>query len=74
VRGVRLHTARLDDVAADLDITATCLTRGENNLLYEFTVAAAGKPLLEGRAAVMLNAAAFVSRAQAQAIRPGMAS
>jgi predicted hotdog family 3-hydroxylacyl-ACP dehydratase len=59
VRGVRLHVLRLDDIDADLDITAACLTRSDNHLLYEFTVAAGGRILLEGRAAVVLDATAL---------------
>jgi predicted hotdog family 3-hydroxylacyl-ACP dehydratase len=74
VRGVRVQVGRLDDIAADLDITATCLMRSENNLLYEFTVVAAGKTLLDGRAAVMLNAAAFVSHDDDPGNRPEMNS
>lgn len=55
-RGVQLHVARLDDIAADLLVEATCITRSENNILYRFSISAAGRPLLEGRAAVVLNA------------------
>lgn len=56
VRGTKLHVPRLDDIATDLQIEATCITRSENNILYHFSVSAAGHPLLEGRAAVVLNA------------------
>ena len=59
VRGARLMTARLDDITADIDITATCAMRDGENVLYEFNVAAAGRTLLEGRAAVVLNAEAL---------------
>ena len=59
VRGARLMTSRLDDITADLDITATCAMRDGNNVLYEFHVAAAGRTLLEGRAAVVRNAEAI---------------
>lgn len=55
-RGVQLHVSRLDDIAADLLVQASCLTRSENNILYQFSISAAGRPLLEGRAAVILNA------------------
>jgi predicted hotdog family 3-hydroxylacyl-ACP dehydratase len=60
-RGVRLHVSRLDDIDADLVIEASCITRGENNILYQFSISAAGRPLLEGRAAVVLDAAALKS-------------
>ena len=59
VRGTQLHVARLDDIAADLRVEATCITRSENNILYQFSVSAAGQLLLEGRAAVVLNADAL---------------
>jgi len=55
-RGVRLHVSRLDDIAADLLVEASCITRSENNILYQFSIDAAGRRLLEGRAAVVLDA------------------
>ena len=59
VRGTHLHVARLDDIHADLTIDASCITRSENNILYQFSVSAAGQLLLEGRAAVVLDADAI---------------
>jgi len=56
VRGAQLHVGRLDDIAADLRVEATCITRSENNILYQFSVSAAGQLLLAGRAAVVINA------------------
>ena len=56
VRGTRLHVPRLYDISADLLVEATCITRSENTILYQFSVSAAGRPLLDGRAAVVLNA------------------
>lgn len=56
VRGTRLHVPRLDDINADLRVEAACITRSENNILYQFSISAAGQLLLEGRAAVVLNA------------------
>ena len=56
VRGVQLHVFRLDDIAEDLLVEATCVTRSENNILYQFSISAAGRRLLDGRAAVVLNA------------------
>ena len=56
VRGTHIHVPRLDDIAADLNIEATCITRSENNILYQFSVSAAGQGLLDGRAAVVINA------------------
>lgn len=61
VRGAKLHTPRLDNIDADLLIEATCITRSENNILYQFSVSAAGQLLLEGRAAVVVNAEALTS-------------
>lgn len=59
VRGVTLTVARLDDVHTDLLITATCIVSNENNILYQFSVNADDKLLLEGRATVVLNADAL---------------
>lgn len=56
VRGVNMYVTRLDDIASDLLIQATCIMANESNMLYEFTVSANEKVLLEGRAAVVLNA------------------
>ena len=59
VRGAQLHVGRLDDIAFDLRVEATCITRSDNNILYQFSVSAAGQLLLDGRAAVVLNADAL---------------
>lgn len=55
VRGTTLHVARLDDIGADLDIEAVCLSGNDGNILYQFSLRAAGRLLLDGRAAVVLN-------------------
>lgn len=55
-RGVRLLVSRLDDIADDLLIEAVCTTRSTNNVMYQFSINAAGSLLVEGRATVMLNA------------------
>jgi predicted hotdog family 3-hydroxylacyl-ACP dehydratase len=59
VRGTQLRVPRLDDIAADLLVEAVCVTRNENNILYQFSVSAAGRPLLNGRATVVLDAGAL---------------
>lgn len=59
VRGTTLHVPRLDDIAGDLLVVATCIMRSENNILYQFSISAAGQPLLDGRAAVVLDADAL---------------
>ncbi|BBP02398.1 3-hydroxylacyl-ACP dehydratase [Sulfuriferula nivalis] len=56
VRGTTLHTPRLDDICDDLDIVATCIHSSADNILYQFTVHAAQQLLIDGRAAVILNA------------------
>src|SRR5665647_634307 len=61
VRGAQLHVGRLDDIAFDLRVEATCITRSDNNILYQFSVSAAGQLLLAGRAAVVINADALPS-------------
>lgn len=60
VRSATLHVARLDDIAADLLIEASCITASANNILYEFNISAAGQVLLAGRAAVVLDAALHI--------------
>ena len=59
VRGTQLHVPRLDDIAANLLVEASCITRSENNILYQFSISAAGVLLLAGRAAVVVNAEAL---------------
>lgn len=56
VRGAQLHVPRLDDIVEDLLVEASCITRSENNILYQFSVSSAGRVLLDGRAAVVLDA------------------
>lgn len=61
VRSVELHVERLDDVEDDLRIEAVRIHSEGNSILYQFTVHAAQTEqlLLEGRAAVILNAEAL---------------
>lgn len=56
VRGASFHTLRLDDRADDLLIEAERLSGDANQVLYRFSVSAGGKPLVDGRAAVVLDA------------------
>ena len=58
VRSVSLHVARLDDLPGELDVVAERLSGDGNNILYQFSLHHAGHCLLEGRAAVVLDAAA----------------
>jgi predicted hotdog family 3-hydroxylacyl-ACP dehydratase len=54
VRDVTLHAETLERIAEDLEISATCLASGASGLLYAFAVSAAGRPIAEGRATVLL--------------------
>jgi len=56
VRSVNMYATRLDDISADLQVNASCMMANESNMLYEFSVSANDQVLLEGRAAVVLNA------------------
>ena len=56
VRDVHFGAARLDDIAADLEIEAERLSGDDNMVLYRFAVSAAGAMLVHGRAAVILDA------------------
>jgi predicted hotdog family 3-hydroxylacyl-ACP dehydratase len=55
-RGVRLHVARLDAVEGDLVVSATKMAGDGQQALYRFALEdEAGRPLVEGRATVVLN-------------------
>ena len=58
VRGVTLHTGRLDDIPGDLLVEAACLSSDGNNVIYGFSVRDGERILLEGRATVILDAQA----------------
>jgi predicted hotdog family 3-hydroxylacyl-ACP dehydratase len=55
VRNVVLRVSRLDDIDGDLTITAEKLA-DKGNLLYRFAVLDQGRVLLDGRAALLLDA------------------
>ena len=59
VRGVRLLVERLDDLPGTLDIHAERLSGDANHILYQFALSHAGQLLLDGRAAVVLDADAL---------------
>ncbi len=59
VRGVSLHVARLDDLPGDLLVKAERLSGDGNHILYQFALEHEGRCLLEGRAAVVLDAASL---------------
>jgi predicted hotdog family 3-hydroxylacyl-ACP dehydratase len=54
VRSVELSASRLDDVDGELEVSATQLMGDENSMVYEFTVTAAARTLLTGKATVVL--------------------
>jgi predicted hotdog family 3-hydroxylacyl-ACP dehydratase len=63
-RGVQLHVLRLDDLPLppheqpdELLIEATRQAGDAQQILYAFNVSHAGRPIAQGRAAVVLNAA-----------------
>ena len=55
LRGVKLHVARLDDIAADLTVHASCEADNGDHCVYGFRLSAEGRLLVEGRATVMLD-------------------
>ena len=55
VRGATLHIPRLDNLEDDLNIEAHCISNSDNNILYQFSIHANGRRLIDGRAAVILN-------------------
>jgi predicted hotdog family 3-hydroxylacyl-ACP dehydratase len=55
-RGVRLHVARLDDVAGELRVQVDHLAGDERQALYRFALHdEAGRVLVDGRATVVLD-------------------
>ena len=57
-RGVQLHVLRLDELSGDeLRIEATRQAGDAQQILYTFSISHAGRPIAEGRAAVVLNTA-----------------
>lgn len=56
-RAVECLVSRLDDIADDLQVDAECLSADDRALLYAFTLSAGGRPLLRGRASVVLSVA-----------------
>lgn len=56
VRGAILHVKRLDDINDDLRVQAELFSSDGDNVLYEFSVLAGGRTLLEGRATVIIDA------------------
>ncbi|QTD43697.1 3-hydroxylacyl-ACP dehydratase [Ottowia testudinis] len=55
VRGVTLHVARLDDVAGEITVMAQCEAESVDLCQYAFALHAGERPLVEGRATVMLD-------------------
>lgn len=55
VRDVICHARRLDDLPHDLVIDAERLAGEEERVLYRFALSAGGRPVLRGRAAVVLT-------------------
>ena len=56
VRDVRLLAERLDDVAGELTVRAERMMGDANHIVYRFELAAGARPLLSGRATVVLDA------------------
>jgi predicted hotdog family 3-hydroxylacyl-ACP dehydratase len=56
VRGVSLHVERLDDLPGTLRVRAERISGDHNQVLYRFSVHQGERCLLEGRAAVVLDA------------------
>lgn len=63
VRSVTLHVARLDDVNETLQIEVVCIHAEPGGILYQFTICGndTKKPLLDGRATVILDASTVIT-------------
>ena len=64
LRGVTLHVARLDDLAGELRVCAERVAGDGQFILYRFSLGHAGRCLVEGRAAVVLDAEAMIGAAR----------
>ncbi|MEO5671286.1 MAG: hotdog family protein [Ramlibacter sp.] len=60
VRSVNLHAGRLDDVDHDLTICAERVLGDAGGVIYQFVITAGDRRLLDGRATVILAAAAAI--------------
>jgi predicted hotdog family 3-hydroxylacyl-ACP dehydratase len=56
LRDIRCRCERLDQLAADLEISATRLMGDDRNVMYGFAVACGAQELVTGRATVVLQA------------------
>lgn len=56
VRGVRLLVPRLDDLEGQLQVRVERLSGNLQNILYRFELSVKGQTLLDGRAAVVIDA------------------
>lgn len=63
VRGVKLYVGRLDDIASELVIEVERFSGDGNNVLYDFSIRAKERILIEGRAAVVIDADAMKAAA-----------
>jgi predicted hotdog family 3-hydroxylacyl-ACP dehydratase len=57
LRGLTLHRAYLDDLEDELVVEVERLAGEGAQISYRFSLTCAGQPVLEGRAAVLLEAA-----------------
>lgn len=62
VRSVTLHAERLDDLQGPLSVRAERVSSDVNNVLYRFTLHHGERCLVEGRAAVVLDADQLATR------------
>lgn len=62
VRSVTLYAERLDDLQGPLNVRAERVSSDVNNVLYRFTLHHGERCLLEGRAAVVLDADLLATR------------
>ncbi len=61
VRSVNLHVQRLDDAGERLTVQVTNEADNGDHSVYSFALSADGRPLLDGRAIVMLDVAPSLS-------------
>jgi predicted hotdog family 3-hydroxylacyl-ACP dehydratase len=69
VRNAALHVSRLDDLAEALQIEVVCIHSEPNCILYQFEIRASDtrRPLLDGRATIIIDASMVVTNRGASA-------
>jgi len=70
VRSVALHVVRLDDLPGEIRIDAERVSGDRNTVLYRFALSHEGRKLIDGRAAIVLDAGGLAASRPASGREP----